>query len=154
MTKQKFNKRKLFIVFMVIALGIAIIAGTYVYHNSLQGQIPFETLTTEDVKSISLYSVTGEIIYTFNEKETAEIVKHLNGIAIGKKDNKDYIGGFCPEFRMEKTDGTIVEFGTNANFWLDGQRYEVPEHNTSIAKLRNLHSEYYREYDVPYNAQS
>lgn len=154
MTKQKSNKRKLFLIFMVVILGTLIIAGTSVYHNSLQIERPFEDLTTEDVKSISLYSIKGEIIYTFNEEEKAEIVKLLNGIATGKKDNKQYNGGFNRQFRMEKTDGTIIEFGTNANFWIEGQRYEVPENNISLVKLRKLHTEYYKEYYVPLNVQN
>ncbi|MBQ4572158.1 MAG: hypothetical protein IJA80_02640 [Clostridia bacterium] len=155
MTKQKFNKRKLFIIFMVIALGIVIIAGIFVYHNSLQGQKPFETLTTEDVKSISLYSVTGEIIYTFNQKEQDEIIKLLNGVAVDKEIDPEYIwnGGFDRQFGIEKKDGSVIVFGTSGEFYVDGHRYKVSENNTSIAKLRNLHGEYYMEYYIPHNAQ-
>lgn len=142
------------IVSVVLVLIIVIVAGALIYHNSLQGERPFEKLTADQVKSISLYSVTGEIIYSFNDTEKAEIVKLLNNIAIGEKDNQEYVGGFDREFRLEKTDGTVIEFGTSANFWLDGQRYEVPDNNISLIKLRNIHSEYYKEYYVPYNSQS
>ncbi len=156
MTKSKSNKRKLIFIFAVIILSVLIIAGALIYHNSLQGERPFENLTAEEVKSISLYSqnVTQEIIYTFTEEECEEIVKLLNGIAIGKEDNQLYCGGFDREFRLEKTDGTIIEFGTNANFWLDGQRYEVPDNNISLIELRKIHTKYYREYYIPYNAQN
>ncbi len=156
MMKTKSNNRKLILIFSVIVLSILIVAGALIYHNSLQGERPFENLTVDEVKSISLYSqnVTQEIIYTFDDEEREEIVKLLNGIAIGKEDNQLYCGGFDREFRLEKTDGTIIEFGTNANFWLDGQRYEVPENNTSLIKLRKIHSEYYQEYYIPYNAQN
>lgn len=155
MTKQKFNKRKLFIIFMVIALGFLIIVGTCVYHNSLQGQKPFENLKTEDVKSISLYSVTGEVLYTFNQTEQDEIVKLLNGVAVDKEISPEYIwnGGFDRQFGIEKKDGSIIVFGTSGEFYVDGHRYKVSEKNASIVKLRNLHSEYYDEYYVPYNAQ-
>lgn len=156
MMKTKSNKRKLILIFTVIILSIFMIAGALIYHNSLQGERPFEHLTAEEVKSISLYSqnATQEIIYTFTEEECEEIVKLLNGIAIGKEDNQLYCGGFDREFRMEKTDGTIIEFGTNANFWLDGQRYEVPDNNISLIELRKIHTDYYREYYIPYNAQN
>ncbi len=156
MTKSKANKRKVILIFSVIILNILMVAGALIYHNSLQGKRPFENLTANEVKSISLYSqnVTQEIIYTFNDEECEEIVKLLNGIAIGKEDNQLYCGGFDREFRLEKMDGTIIEFGTNANFWLDGQRYEVPENNVSLIKLRSIHSEYYQEYYVPYNTQN
>lgn len=150
MTKLKSN-RKLILIFSVIILLIVTVAGILIYHNSLQGERPFENLTADEVKSISLYDYGQDIIYTFNEDEKTEIVKLLNGIAIGEEDNKEYNGGFCPEFRLEKTDGTIIEFGTNANFWLDGQRYVVPDNNVSLIKLRELHSEYFGEYFVPYN---
>lgn len=155
MTKQKFNKRKLFLIFTVIVLGILIIAGTSFYHNSLQGQIPFEDLKTEDVKSISLYSVTGEIIYTFNQTEQEKIIKLLNGVAIDKEIDPEYIwnGGFDRQFGIEKKDGSIIVFGTSGEFYVDGHRYKVSEKNTAIVKLRNLHSEYYKEYYVPNNAQ-
>ena len=156
MMKTKSNKRKLILIFTVIILSIFMIAGALIYHNFLQGERPFEHLTAEEVKSISLYSqnATQEIIYTFTEEECEEIVKLLNGIAIGKEDNQLYCGGFDREFRMEKTDGTIIEFGTNANFWLDGQRYEVPDNNISLIELRKIHTDYYREYYIPYNAQN
>lgn len=150
MTKLKSN-RKLILIFSVIILLIVTVAGILIYHNSLQGERPFENLTADEVKSISLYDYGQDIIYTFNEDEKTEIVKLLNGIAIGEEDNKEYNGGFCPEFRLEKTDGTIIEFGTNANFWLDGQMYIVPDNNVSLIKLRELHSEYFGEYFVPYN---
>lgn len=151
MIKARSNKRKLILIFTVIVLCLLIIAGALIYHNSLQGERPFEKLTAEEVKSISLYDYRGDIVFTFDEEKKAEIVKLLNGIAIGKEDNQEYNGGFCPEFRLEKTDGTIIEFGTNANFWLDGQRYEVSDNNISLKKLRNLHSEYFKEHFVPYN---
>lgn len=151
MIKARSSKRKLILIFTVIVLSLLIIAGALIYHNSLQGERPFENLTAEEVKSISLYDYRGDIIFTFNKDEKTEIVRLLNGIAIGKEDNQEYDGGFCPEFRLEKTDGTIIEFGTNANFWLDGQRYEVSDNNISLKKLRNLHSEYFKEHFVPYN---
>ncbi len=152
MTKQKNNKRKRVLILSVIILSILTIAFGLIFYNSMQGERPFENLTVEEVKSISLYSqnVTQEIIYTFTDEECKEIVKLLNGIAIGKEDNQEYTGGFDREFRLEKTDGTIVEFGTSANFWFDGQRYEVPKNNISLIKLRNMHTEYYTEYYVPY----
>lgn len=152
MTKQNDSKRKLILILLVVVLIALIIAETLIYYNSLQVTKPFENLTVEEVKSISLYSqnVTQEIIYTFTDEECKEIVKLLNGIAIGKEDNQKYNGGFDREFRLEKTDGTIVEFGTSANFWFDGQRYEVPENNIYLIKLRNMHTEYYTEYYVPY----
>lgn len=152
MTKQNDSKHKLILILLVVVLIALIIAETLIYYNSLQVTKPFENLTVEEVKSISLYSqnVTQEIIYTFTDEECKEIVKLLNGIAIGKEDNQKYNGGFDREFRLEKTDGTIVEFGTSANFWFDGQRYEVPENNIYLIKLRNMHTEYYTEYYVPY----
>lgn len=152
MTKQTLNKRKIILVLLVIALIALILAEALFYYNSLQLTKPFENLTVEEVKSISLYSqnVTQEIIYTFTDEECKEIIKLLNGIAIGKEDNQEYNGGFDRQFRLEKTDGTIIEFGTSANFWFDGQRYEVPENNISLIKLRNMHTEYYKEYYVPY----
>ncbi len=150
MTKLKSN-RKLILIFAVIILLIVTVAGILIYHNSMQGDRPFESLTVNEVKSISLYDYKGDIIYTFTEEEKAEIVNLLNGIAIGEEDNQEYIGGFDPEFRLEKADGTVIEFGTGANFWLDGQRYVVPDNNVSLIKLRELHSEYFREYFVPYN---
>ncbi len=152
MTKQNDSKRKLILILLVVVLIALIIAETLIYYNSLQVTKPFENLTVEEVKSISLYSqnVTQEIIYTFTDEECEEIVKLLNGIAIGKEDNQKYNGGFDREFRLEKTDGTIVEFGTNANFWLDGQRYQVPKNNISLTKLRDIHTEYYSSYYVPY----
>lgn len=151
MMKLKSQKLKLILIFSVIILLIVIVAGALIYHNSLQGKRPFENLTADEVKSISLYDYRGDSIYTFNEDEKTEIVNLLNGIEIGKEDNQEYNGGFCPEFRLEKTDGTITEFGTNANFWLDGQRYEVPDNNISLIELRNLHSEYFKEHFVPYS---
>ncbi len=156
MIKIKSNKRKLVLVFAVIILIIALCAGTLIYHNSLQGERPFEDLTAEDVKSISLYSqnVTQEIIYTFTDEESEEIIKHLNRIVIGEKDNQEYVGGFDPEFRMEMNDGKVIEFSVNANFWFDGQRYEVVEGKQSLFKINDIHTEYYREYYVPFNAQS
>lgn len=152
MTKQNLNKRKIILVLLVIALIVLILAESLVYYNSLQFIKPFENLAIEEVKSVSLYSqnVTQEIIYTFTDEECKEIIKLLNGIAIGKEDNQEYNGGFDRQFRLEKTDGTIIEFGTSANFWFDGQRYEVPENNISLIKLRNMHTEYYKEYYVPY----
>lgn len=150
MMKHKSNK-KLILIFAVIILLIVIAAGALIYHNSLQGEKPFENLTADEVKSISLYDYAGDIIYTFTEEEKAEIVNLLNGIEIGKEDNQEYCGGFNPQFRMEKTDGTVIEFGTNANFWLDGQRYVVSDNNISLIELRELHGEYFREYFVPYN---
>ena len=152
MTKQNDSIRKLILILLVVVLIALIIAESLVYYNSLQFIKPFENLAIEEVKSVSLYSqnVTQEIIYTFTDEECEEIVKLLNGIEIGKEDNKEYAGGFDPQFRLEKTDGTVVEFGTSANFWLDGQRYEVPENNISLIKLRDIHTEYYREYYVPY----
>lgn len=156
MTKQKSNKRKLFLIFTVIVLSLLIIAGIYLYHNSLQGERPFEDLTAEDVKSISLYSVTKEIIYTFNKPEQEEIIKLLNGIAVDKEIDPEYIGngGFDPEFRIEKKDGSIIDFGTSGELYVNGHRYKVTENNTPMSKLRNLHSEYYKEYYVPLNAQN
>ncbi|MBQ3523360.1 MAG: hypothetical protein IJA43_02775 [Clostridia bacterium] len=152
MTKQNLNKHKIILVLLVIFLIALILAEALFYYNSLQLTKPFENLTVEEVKSISLYSqnVTQEIIYTFTDEECKEIIKLLNGIAIGKEDNQEYNGGFDRQFRLEKTDGTIIEFGTSANFWFDGQRYEVPENNISLIKLRNMHTEYYKEYYVPY----
>lgn len=152
MTKQNLNKRKIILVLLVIALIVLILTESLVYYNSLQFTKPLENLTIEEVKSISLYSqnVTQEIIYTFTDEECEEIVKFLNDIAIGKEDNQEYNGGFDRQFRLEKTDGTVIEFGTSANFWFDGQRYEVPENNISLIKLRNMHTEYYEEYYVPY----
>lgn len=152
MTKQNDSIRKLILILLVVVLIALIIAESLIYYNSLQVIKPFENLTVEEVKSISLYSqnVTQEIIYTFTDEECEEIVKLLNGIEIGKEDNKEYAGGFDPQFRLKKTDGTVVEFGTSANFWLDGQRYEVPENNISLIKLRNMHTEYYKKYYVPY----
>ena len=152
MTKQNLNKHKIILVLLVIFLIALILAEALFYYNSLQLTKPFENLTVEEVKSVSLYSqnVTQEIIYTFTDEECKEIIKLLNGIAIGKEDNQEYNGGFDRQFRLEKTDGTIIEFGTSANFWFDGQRYEVPENNISLIKLRNMHTEYYKEYYVPY----
>lgn len=152
MTNQNLNKRKLILVLLVIILSISIVVEALIYYSSLQLTKPFENLTVEEVKSISLYSqnVTQEIIYTFTDDECEEIVKLLNGIEKGKEDNKEYAGGFDPEFCLEKTDGTIIEFGTGANFWLDGQRYEVPEDNTSLIELRDIHNEYYTRYYIPY----
>lgn len=152
MTKQNLNKRKLFVILSVIILSITVMVGLLIYHNSQRFTKPFENLTSEEVKSISLYSqnVTQEIIYTFTDEECEEIVKLLNSIETGKEDNKEYSGGLDREFRLEKTDGTIVEFGVGANLWLDGQRFEVPEDNTSLIELRNIHTEYYGEYYVPY----
>ena len=152
MTKQTLNKRKIILVLLVIVLIVLILAESLVYYNSLQFIKPFENLAIEEVKSVSLYSqnVTQKIIYTFTDEECKEIIKLLNGIAIGKEDNQEYNGGFDRQFRLEKTDGTIIEFGTSANFWFDGQRYEVPENNISLIKLRNMHTEYYKEYYVPY----
>lgn len=152
MTKQNLNKRKIILVLLVIILIALIIAEALMYYNSLRFTKPFDNLATEEVKRISLYSqnVTQELIYTFTDEECEEIVKLLNDIEIGKEDNKEYCGGFDPQFRLEKTDGTIIEFGTSANLWLDGQRYEVPENNISLIKLRNIHTEYYKEYYVPY----
>ena len=156
MTKQLSGKRKLILIFSVIILSVLIIAGTLIYNNFLQGERPFEDLAIEDVKCISLYSqnATQEIIYTFTDDECEKIVKFLKGIAIGKEDNQSYVGGFDREFRLEKTDGTIIEFGTNANFWLDGQRYEVPENNISLIELNKIHTEYYQKHYIPYNAQN
>lgn len=152
MTKQSLSKHKCIFILLAIILSVMVIVGVLIYHNSHQFAKPFENLTIEEVKSISLYSqnVTQEIIYIFTDEECEEIVKLLNGIETGKEDNKEYSGGLDREFRLEKTDGTIVEFGTGANLWLDGQRYEVPEDNTSLIELRNIHTEYYREYYVPY----
>lgn len=160
MMKHKSNK-KFFLIFAVIILLIVIAAGALIYHNSLQGERPFEDLTAEDVKSISLYNIhhsavaNGDyekIVYTFNAEETEKIVKMLNGIAIGEEDNEDYFGGFYREFRLEKTDGTIIEFGVGAGFFYNDQRYEVPDNNISLIKLQNLRDEYYDKYVVPANS--
>lgn len=152
MTKPNLNKRKIILVLLVITLIALILAEALMYYNSLQFTKPFENLTIEEVKSISLYSqnVTQELIYSFTDEECEEIVKLLNDIEIGKEDNKEYVGGFDPQFCLEKTDGTIIEFGTSANFWLDGQRYEVPKNNISLITLRDIHTEYYSSYYVPY----
>lgn len=161
MTKQKSNKRKLILIFSVIILSILIVAGALIYHNSLQGERPFENLTADEVKSISLYNIQysavenedyKKIVYTFNEEETEKIVKILNGIAIGEEDNQDYFGEFDREFRLEKADGTIIEFGVSAGFFYNDQRYEVPDNNISLIKLRNLRDEYYEKYVVPENS--
>ncbi len=159
--KFKSNKRKLTLIFAVIILSIIIVAGILIYHNSIQGEKPFEDLTVDEVKSISLYNIHHyavenedykKIAYTFNEEEAEKIVKMLNGIAIGEKDNQDYFGGFDREFRMEKTDGTIIEFGVGAGFFYNDQRYEVPDNNISLIKLQNLRDEYYEKYVVPANS--
>ena len=86
MTKQNLNKHKIILVLLVIFLIALILAEALFYYNSLQLTKPFENLTVEEVKSISLYSqnVTQEIIYTFTDEECKEIIKLLNGIAIGK----------------------------------------------------------------------
>ena len=112
-------------------------------------------LKTEDVKSISLYSVTGEIIYTFNQTEQEKIIELLNGVAVDKEIDPEYIwnGGFDRQFGIEKKDGSLIVFGTSVEFYVDGHRYKVSEKNTAIVKLRNLHSEYYKEYYVPNNPQ-
>lgn len=161
MIKHKSNKRKLILIFAVIILLIVTLAGILIYHNSMQGERPFEDLTVDEVQSISLYNIhhsavaNGDyekIVYTFNAEETEEIVKMLNGIAIGKEDNQDYFGGFYREFRMEKTDGTIIEFGVSAGFFYNDQRYEVPDNNISLVKLEKLRDEYYEKYVVPANS--
>lgn len=66
MTKQKNNKRKRVLILSVIILSILTIAFGLIFYNSMQGERPFENLTVEEVKSISLYSqnVTQEIVYT------------------------------------------------------------------------------------------
>lgn len=153
MASQKSNKTKIVFCFSAIIIIVSVIAGVLIYNNFSQSEKPFENLTAEEVKSISLYSqnVTQEIVYTFTDNECEEIVKLLNGIVIRKEDNTEYAGGFDPQFRLEKTDGTVIEFGAHANFWLDGKRYEVPENNTSLIELRKLHDEYYKEHYVPIN---
>lgn len=155
MVKQKSNQRKFFF-FFVITLSILLIVGVLINYRFQKAKRPFENLRVEDVKSISLYSenVTQEIVYTFNDKECAEIVSSLNKIVIGEKDNREYIGGFDPEFRLEKNDGKVINFSVSANLWLDGQRYEVVEGEEMLFKLNDIRHEYYSEYYVPYNDKS
>ena len=155
MAKQRYNLQK-FVLFLVIALSILIIVGLLINYNFSQTKRPFEDLMIKDVKSISLYSqnVTQEVIYTFNDEECAEIVSCLNKIKIGEKDNREYDGGFDPEFRLEKNNGEVINFSVSANLWLDGQRYEVVEGDEMLFKLNDIHHEYYSEYYIPYSTQN
>lgn len=149
---KKKSKTKIAILFFIVFFLIIMVIGIFLSHNMSHTAKPFEDLTVEQVKNISLYSVTKEIIYTFNDTEKQTIINLLNNIEIGEEDNREYDGGFDSEFRLEKSDGTIIEFGTNANFVYNGQRYEVPENNISLIELRNLHTEYYKKYYISANA--
>ncbi len=154
MLKPTLRKKLFVFIFIITAL---IIITLIHYHNISQLTKPFENLTVIEVKSISLYSknVTQEIIYTFTNEECEKIVKLLNGIEIGDEDKRGSPdGGFNPQFRIEKTNGTIINFGTNGSVWIDGYYYTVPEKNSSWIELRSIHEEYYKKYYVPYLEQS
>lgn len=123
------------------------------YISCLTWMTPFWNLRTEDIKSISLYSIKGDILYTLNSSEQAQMVKMLTGIVFCDLDYRGYDGGFYPQWRLEKTDGTVLNFSTDLYFEANGQKYEVPENNQSLIELNTFHDEYYKKYFVASNTE-
>ena len=116
--------------------------------NPNYGANLLKDLSVDRVKSISLYSQneTKEIIYTFTDAECEKIVRLLTEIRLGERDYNEYADSFDCQFCLEKTDGTIIEFGANTYFWIEGQRYKVQGGEDALNELREIHTEYYKEY--------
>lgn len=123
------------------------------YLSCLTYMKPFWNLRTEDIKSISLYSINGDILYTLNSDEQTRIVEMLTGIEFCDLDYREYNGGFYPQWRLEKIDGTVLNFSTDLYFEANGQKYEVPENNPSLNGLNAFHNEYYNKYFVALNVE-
>ena len=98
------KKAKIFIVITIICIGIVFIL------LDTRGQKPFEKLTKEEIKEVTVELYPLDTTAELDEEEIEDLVEILHQVVIYKKDNtySDYCGQ-AVIYKITKYDGTTIE---------------------------------------------
>ena len=98
------KKTKIFIVITIICIGIVFIL------LDTRGQKPFEKLTKEEIKEVTVELYPPDTTAELDEEEIEDLVEILHQVVIYKKDNtySDYCGQ-AVIYKITKYDGTTIE---------------------------------------------
>lgn len=113
------KKAKIFIVITIMCIGIVFVLLT------VRNQKPFEKLTTEEIKEVTVELYPPDTTAELDEKEIEDLVEILHQVVIYKKDNtySDYCGQ-AVIYKITKNDGTAIEVQAyNPFLIIDGVGY-------------------------------
>lgn len=98
------KKTKIFIVIIIICIGIV-----FIWLN-VRNQKPFEKLTKEEIKEVTIELYPPGATAELDKEEIEELVEILHQVVIYKKDNtySDYCGQ-AVIYKITKNDDTTIE---------------------------------------------